>query len=217
MKELLISLGFAKIHIISDIELFPGGHLVKTPQEVGEKITSLLEGVTRGFLYLTGHGKDQGFVCPQGMLPWSDLHTAVFRPLKKESEIIMVVDACHGWHFQLPYCLSQDRDMYRFTEKGFYPSCRLVLFTTEGKEAAATLKGSLVTKSLLEQWEKREDSYSRLRHQARQELTATATLRDMQLGVGVYATYPTLFRLWPWFWQKEKKIHVYTEGVFLEM
>ena len=166
---------------------------------------------------MTGHGEEHGFVCPDGLLSWPDLQTSIFTPLHKKCQIMMILDACHAWHFQLPYSLSRDKNRLSFVGKTFFPGCHFVLLMTEGKEAAATITGSLVTRSLISLLEKGEDQYFNLRKKIEGDLITTETLRAMHLRVAIYTSYPALYRIWPWFWGKEKPVITFEDGLFVEI
>lgn len=193
-------------------------HLIRNDGDLSNKISELLNDVEQCMIYITGHGEDLGFVCPTGIISWTKLQTAIFTPLHKRSQVIIFLDTCHAWHFQLPYTLLRERKYFSFIGTTFFPACHLVLLTTQGYQAAATSAGSLVTRSLFNLLEKGYDDYFILRDKVEKDLQVTDTLRSMHLQVAVYATYPTLYRLWDWFQGDNKKsITTYQEGLFLEL
>jgi hypothetical protein len=205
------------LSFISEMKKTKKHHLVRNNEDLSNIILSLLKGKDRLFIYMTGHGEERGFVCPVGILSWPDLQSSIFTPLRKKSQAIMILDACHAWHFQLPYFLSRDKNRLSFVGTTFFPVCHLVLFATQGREAAATTSCSLVTRSLINLLEKGYDQYFFLRQKVEEDLKSTETLRSMQLQVGVYTSYPSLYRIWPWFWGKEKTIYAYDNDLFVEL
>lgn len=242
----LVKQGFTNIHLLTDIDTDPAiqdyrqvilegyvdanllsfvtemrkknqHHLIRTPEDLTSKLTTLLKKSQCGFIHITGHGEDRGFVCSSGLVAWSNLQTAIFTSLSKKSRLLMILDVCHAWHFQLPYTLLRNKNRLSFVGTTFFPSCHFVLITTQGREAAATLSGSLVTKSLINLLEKGYDQYYFLRSKIEEDLTLTETLRSMQLKVGIYTSYPTLYRIWSWLWGEEKPYMVYEEGIFLDL
>lgn len=242
----LLRSGFTDIHVITDLDCDPPTqdyrqailegyvtadmlsfitemqkkrcyHHVKSKEQIGHLITKLVTNLHHGFIYMTGHGEEHGFVCPDGLISWEDLQTAIFTPLNKKCQVMMILDTCHAWHFQLPYLLSQQKNSLSFIGKTFFPGCHFVLLMTQGKEAAATITGSFVTKSLIGLLEKGEDRYFIIQKKIKEDLTVTETLRSMQLGVAIYTSYPTLYRIWSWFWGKEKPIITFEDGLFIEL
>ncbi len=206
------------LSFISEMQKKRCYHRIRSQTQLSTIITQLLTDIKQGFIYMTGHGEEHGFLCPEGLLAWPDLQTAIFTPLQKKCQVMMILDACHAWHFQLPYLLSRDKNRLSFVGKTFFPGCHFVLLMSQGKEAAATITGSLVTRSLISLLERGEDKYFTIRKKVEEDLVVTETLRSMQLQVAVYTSYPTLYRIWSWFWGKEDRpITTFDDGLFIEI
>lgn len=212
--------GCVDANLLSFISLMQHQHkylCLVDPGKLASGIKNLLTTNTsvRSIIYMTGHGEEHGFVCPGGILGWHDLQNAIFSPLTRTSRVIMILDVCHGWHFDLPYHLSRDENKLCFVGKQFFPACHFVLLVTTSHEAAATVGGSLVTQALISLLDLGCDEYITLRNKIESKLKVTETLRSMHLTVDVYTSYPTLYRLWPWFWKKPKTIMAYNEGLYI--
>ncbi|MHB1571917.1 MAG: caspase family protein [Solirubrobacteraceae bacterium] len=215
------------LSFISEMQHKKAYHYLLTPDDLTKVLPKLLQGSRKTIIYLTGHGEEHGFVCPSGIVKWPDLQDSIFSPLKKEAEVMMILDACHGWHFDLPYCLDREdqgiSDKARnlthlsFVGRHFFPTCHFMLLVTTSKEAAATVTGSLVTQALISFLDKGYNQSYLLRRKIEERLRMTETLRSMNLRVDVYTSHPTLYRLWSWLRKKEEMITAYGDDLFITL
>lgn len=210
-------------------------HYVTEPEELKNVIDSLLRNKASPlderekkkflpnrschlFIYMTGHGEEKGFLCPKSIITWTDLQGTIFTPLTRYHRVIMFLDMCHAWDFQLPFVLSKKDNRLLFIGTRFFPSCQLILLSTKGNKAAMTMSGSLATGSLITLLEKGcyRDCYD-LCQRINSDLASTETLRSLNLQLVVYTTFPNLYRLWSWLWKRRKPIYCFDKDIFIEI
>lgn len=207
------------LSFISSIKKQERYHYVSKSEELKNVLGSLLnvKNNHRLFIYMTGHGEEKSFLCPKDRITWSDLQRTIFTPLTSRHQVIMFLDSCHAWDFQLPFILSKKDNRLFFIGTTFFPPFQLILLTTKGDKAAMTLSGSLATGSLINLLEKNYRDCYDLCQRINSDLSTTETLRSLNLQLVVYTTFPNLYRLWSWLWGKHKPIYCFDEDIFIEI
>lgn len=170
-------------------------------------------------IYITGHGEKNGLVCPLGFYPWLSLRDTIFASLNRETQAVIIIDTCQAPNFNFPYLVSRQKDKLSFVTTRFFPSSDVVLIATQGDVAASTASGSLVTRGLIACFENKDDVFFDLRKKVEETLTTTETLRNLNLCLEIYASHPSLHKLWSWVISHEEKrsVDIFKDGLFIRL
>ena len=178
-----------------------------------EDITNALLLSDQCLVYLTGHGYDKGYLIrEESILSWETLRKALFSTLTKDSQLMIIIDTCFGWHFNLPFLF--EHDGYRLSGGAVFLYGQIVVITTKGKEIASTNGGSITTQALLSCFKSGLREYKKIQEKIDHALTETDILRLMNMRVNIYTNSCLIDRVWSWLWKRKDEYREYTNGIY---